>query len=232
MLDTFAKKQDYQLIVDQETFGVLTNVNSISAAHAVAIGINNSSAMNVFLQNTEVFNNLNYRKSIDLNVTLLRRSDQALITSESNVAKSVDKTPGDNMFAVVPIESPTSGFLEKRRLANIRAAGIVALEQKIERYKCRVKTYCGDEIFIPFMAKELENENSLAIIEWADIQEITVEEARSDLQMKVMSTQLIVSRLNAVWEKYVKRINATTEASVISHLVRYELEIELRSGSQ
>ena len=232
MLDTFAKKQDYQLIVDQETFGVLTHVNSISVAHAIAAGIENSSAMNVFLPKADVFNNLGYRQSVENNVILARKSNQALIPSESNVAKAVKKTPGDTLFAILPMDNPSTEFLEKRRLANLRAAGLSALEQKIERYLSRAKTYCGDEIFIPFMAKELEKQESVAIMEWANIQGISVHQARTDLEIKVVSAQLIVSRLNAVWEKYVRRINALTTGNEVSQLVRYELEIELRSGTQ
>ena len=58
MLDSFVQKRYYQLLVDQETFGVLASVNSISVLQALSYGIDNSSIMLVNLAGANI--NLEY----------------------------------------------------------------------------------------------------------------------------------------------------------------------------
>lgn len=228
MLDSFVQKRFYQLLVDQETFGVLASVSSISVLQALAAGIGNSSIMLVNLANVNI--NLDVLK--DSNYILGRKSVQALITSESNVAKPLVSVPGDHMFGLVPMSVPTQDFLQKKHLAIARATGLINLEQKIERYLVRGKFFCGDEIFIPFIAEELKKPESLPILEWAKIQDVSENDARKDLEIKVKSAQLITLRLSAVWEKYVKRINSLDTFEDIDNCVKNDLEIELRSGVQ
>jgi hypothetical protein len=69
-------------------------------------------------------------------------------------------------------------------------------------------------------------------LEWAKIQDISESDARKDLEVKVKSAQLITLRLSAIWEKYVKRINSLNSFEEIDNCVKYDLEIELRSGVQ
>jgi hypothetical protein len=228
MLDSFVQKRLFQLLIDQETFGVLASVSSISVLQALASGINNSSVMVVNLPGA----NINLDLLREVNVILGRKSIQALIPSEINVAKTLSSVPGDNMFGIVAMADPTSSFLEKKNLAIARATGLINLEQKIERYLVRAKFFCGDEIFIPFIAEELKKHESLPILEWARIQGISEDSARKDLEIKVKSAQLITLRLSAIWEKYVKRINALSSFEEIDNCVKYDLEIELRSGVQ
>ena len=227
MLDTFSKKETYQLLIDQETFGVLAIVNSVSILHALAAGITNSSAMNVYLPKVNAYQTLATGDFI-----LGRKSVQALIPSEGNVAKSLSSTPNDTLFALVPYNTPSSNFVEKKTLTSLRAFGISMLEQKIERYLSRAKHFSGDEIFIPFIANELQDPDSLAIKEWASITGNSVFEARAELELKVKTAQIVSLRLNAIWDKYVKRINSLTSADEIGKCVKYDLEIELRSGVQ
>lgn len=227
MLDTFSKKEDYHLLIDQETFGVLTQVRSIPILHALSLGIANSSAMNVFLPKVNVFQTLQSG-----NVILGRKSAQALIPSECNVAKSMTSTPDDLLFALVPFPNASADFIAKKQLASIRAVGLSILEQKIERYLTRAKTFTGDEILVPFLNEELKKDSSPAINEWARIQELSLTEAKADLEIKIKSAQLITLRLHAVWEKYVRKINSLYTLDDINKCVKYDLEIELRSGSQ
>lgn len=232
MLDTFSKKNDLQLVIDQSNFGVLTQATSFAVANAVAAGIPNSSVMNVMLNKSSAFKNAEYRTSTDINFTLLKQSPIALVPCEANVAKAVPMTSNAGLFDIEEMLDITPAWLEKRKLANIRANGLAGLEQRIERYMGRIKTFAGDEIFIPFMAAELNKLESPAIIEWATIQGLTLSEARTDLEIKVKTSQYFVSCLNAIWEKYVRKINALTTASEITHCVWFEAELELRSGNQ
>ena len=228
MLDSFVQKRFFQLLIDQETFGVLASVSSIPVLQSLASEINNSSIMLVNLAGA----NINLEILKETNFILGRRSVQSLVTSESNVAKTLASVPGDMMFGLVTMPEPTSNFLEKKSLAIARATGLINLEQKIERYLVRAKFFCGDEIFIPFIAEELKKSESLPILEWAKIQDISEADARKDLEVKVKSAQLITLRLSAIWEKYAKRINSLDSFTEIDNCVKHDLEIELRSGVQ
>ena len=106
------------------------------------------------------------------------------------------------------------------------------LEQKIERYMARCKTFSGDEIFIPFMSEELKKSFSPAIEEWANIRGVTYNEAQVDLEVKVKTAQLVVSNLNAVWEKYVERLNTLTTFAEINNVLSTDVETNLRNGTQ
>lgn len=232
MLDSFSKKEDYQLVVDQTNFGILTVVNSLPAAHAVSLGIPNTSVMNVLLPEVQEFRTRSYRNDVTANLTLVKRMVQASVPCEANVALQVNETKNNRLFDVIPMQAFEPDWFAKRKLANARANGFITLEQKLERYMARAKTFSGDEIFIPFMAEELKKESSPAIEEWANIRGVTVQEARVDLEIKVKTAQLVVSNLNAVWEKYVERINTLNTFAEINNCLSYDVESSLRNGTQ
>jgi hypothetical protein len=232
MLDSFSKKEDYQLVVDQTNFGILTVVNSLPAAHAVSLGIPNTSVMNVLLPEVQEFRTRSYRNDATSNLTLVKRMVQASVPCEANVALQVNETKNNRLFDVIPMQAFESDWVAKRKLANARANGFITLEQKLERYMARAKTFSGDEIFIPFMANELKKELSPAIEEWANIRGVSIQEARVDLEIKVKTAQLVVSNLNAVWEKYVERINTLNTFAEINNCLSYDVESSLRNGTQ
>jgi hypothetical protein len=232
MLDSFSKKEDYQLVVDQTNFGILTAVQSLPVAHAVSLGIPNTSVMNVLLPEVQEFRTRSYRASTTANFILVKRMIQASVPCEANVALQVNETQNNRLFDVIPMAEVTPEWTERRRLANARANGLITLEQKIERYMARAKTFSGDEIFIPFIAEELKKGSSPAIEEWANIRGVTVHEARVDLEIKVKTAQLVVSNLNAVWEKYVERINSFNTFAEINNCLSYDVESSLRNGTQ
>lgn len=231
MLDTFSKKEYFQLIVDQTNFGILTSVQSLPVAHAIAAGFQNVSVMNVMLPESP-FLRRDYKASTDLNYTLVKRMASAFIPCEANIAAHVTETANNKLFDVVSMSNVDSAWIAKRRLANIRANGMLTLEQKLERYMARAKTFAGDDIFIPFMSDELKKDHSPAIEDWANIRGVTVNEARTDLEIKVKTAQLVVSNLNALWEKYVDRINQLSTPAEINECLNTEVEGALRNGTQ
>jgi len=243
MLD--ATKQYLFLVIDQETFGVITRCPTISIANAVSKGILNSSPMVVFYPYMGVSGGINsYRDNLNVNFQLVRRGSKIVntgfITSECNVAKTVDETPSKRFFDLVeyPRELITEEWIAKRKLGNARADSLMVLEQRCERYLSRTKHFIGDEIFLNFLSKELTNCNdeqdyyTPAIHEWADINNKTVGAAFQELVMYYESASISVLRVHALWNKYTEIINSTTDITQMEDALFLQLEAEFRFGSR
>ncbi len=243
MLD--ATKQYLFLVVDQETFGVVTRCPTISIANSVSKGILNTSPMVIFYPYVGVVGGINtYRDNLNTNFQLIRRGSKIIntgfISSECNVAKIVDETPSKRFFDLVdlPKEFLTEAWLEKRKLGNTRADALMVLEQRCERYLSRVKHFIGDEIFLNFLSKELYNCNpdngnySHSIIEWADINNKTPSDAYQELKMYYESSSISVMRIHALWNKYSEIINSVTDQNQMEEALFIQLEAEFRFGSR
>jgi hypothetical protein len=236
MLDSFAKKSGNTLLVDQETFGIIAYGPSIPVMQALSEGIQNSSVMTVvFHHSLDKFKGTGLDASLAENYILLKRAGtQAVTPSDCNVARGANI---DQLFGYVDMGSPSEEWLAKRTLAKNRQMGLWLLEQKIERYLSRAKMFTGDDVLIPFLGNELQKCDfdkhiySDVIVEWASIADIAVNEAYHILSNKVMSINIIISRLHAMWFKYVNKINASSTSKEIMHLVNLDLETELRSGT-
>lgn len=238
MLDTFSKKSFFNLLVDQDTFGVISHCVSLPVAHALSEGIPNSSVMcATFPPGFDKLKGNGLEFGQDQNYILLRSSTIALIASECNVGKATTDLPPGKMFELLPMQTVTSEWMEKKKLAKSRNLGLWLLEQKIERYIARAKFFIGDDVLVPFLANELakcdfdNNVYSDVIVEWAEIANVTPAEAFHILSNKISSTNIIVSRLHAIWFKYVNQINSLDDEQRILQLVRYNLEVELRGAS-
>jgi hypothetical protein len=236
MLDSFSKKSGNTLLVDQETFGIIAYGPSIPVMQALSEGIQNSSVMTVvFHHSLDKFRGTGLDAPTTENYILLRRTGtQAVTPSDCNVARGANI---EQMFGYVDMEAPTAEWIEKRTLAKNRQIGLWLLEQKIERYLSRAKMFTGDDVLLPFLASELQKCDftkqvySDVVVEWASIAGINVNEAYHILSNKVMSINIIVSRLHAMWFKYVNKINALSTSEEIMRLVNFDLETELRSGT-
>jgi hypothetical protein len=238
MLDTFSKKSVYNLLVDQETFGVLSYSSSLTVVHALSDGIPNSSVMSVtFPFGFDKLKGTGLEFRLDENYILLQSSPTAFIASECNVAKASPSLPPGKLFDLIDMETVTDEWTEKKKIAKRRNLGLWLLEQKIERYIARAKFFLGDDILIPFMTSEIakcnfdNNVYSDVITEWATIANVTPAEAYHILSNKISSTNIIVSRLHALWFKYVNKINSIDDEQSILQLVRYNLESDLRGAT-
>jgi hypothetical protein len=241
MLDSFSKKNNIHIVIDQINYGILTNSNSLSVANAIARGIPNASIGNIWLpERGHYFNNFAYVNDTKINCIVVKKVSYATTHGDINAGRAVENTPNGRLFDIIdmPANEINSEWLSRRRLANARSSCLLLLESKIERYLARVKTFSGDEIFIPYMDKELRLCNTEqqhftpAVLEWASIAGLTPAEAFKELTYKVSSVQLSVTRLNALWEKYVDKINALTDREEMMNLVNSQLEMELRAGVQ
>lgn len=240
-----AVKQYLFLVVDQETFGVVTRCPTISIANAVSKGILNTSPMVIFYPYTSVIGGVNsYRDGPEINYQLVRRGSKIVntgyIASECNVAKIVEETPNKRFFDLIeyPKEFLNPRWYAKRSLANIRADAMMVLEQRCERYLSRSKHFIGDEMFLQFLSRELDRcdpktvNYTAAIQEWADINNRTVDDAYQELKMHYESSSISVMRIHALWNKYVDIINSKSEKSEMEDALFLQLESEFRFGSR
>ncbi len=243
MLD--AVKQYLFLVVDQETFGVVTRCPTISIANAVSKGMLNTSPMVIFYPYVGIAGGINtYRENLSTNYQVIRRGSKIVntgfISSECNVAKIVEETPSKRFFDLIdlPKELVTNEWIEKRKLGNARADALMVLEQRCERYLSRVKHFIGDEIFLNFLSKELiqcnpsTNSYTPSLIEWADINNKLPCDAYQELTMYYESASISVMRIHALWTKYSEIINSTTNQAEMDDALFIQLEAEFRFGSR
>lgn len=236
MLDTFSKKTSYHLVVDQETFGILTTSASVAVANAVSKGIVNSSTMTIVLFGTQE-KLFQYNKNTSINLTLIKQVTRANSATDSNLGLIKD-TKNNLLFDIEDNSQVTEQWMAKRQLANDRQQGIISLETKLERYLSRVKTFTADDILYATLVDELKKCNveqsqySNAVTEWAEIVGIEPFAAYQELSVYVRSVGLSVLRLHALWTKYVDLINNLTTKQEILDCVNGQLEMELRAGSK
>jgi hypothetical protein len=239
MLDGFARKNNHHLVVDLTNYGVLTTATSVSVANAVAQGLVNTSVLDIWLPDrAEYFKD--FAHSVNKNCTLIKKTSRASISSDANIGKAVEKTPSGQHFDILEtnVAEVSADWLVKRKLANDRQFSMSLLERKIERYMSRAKHFTGDELFIPFMSQQLpqcdhaRNIYTPAVTEWATIAGMSPGAAFNELSMKVSGCLLSVSRLNAIWVKYVDKINRLDDKLEMTQCLHEQLEMELRSGSR
>jgi hypothetical protein len=106
----------------------------------------------------------------------------------------------------------TDEWLAKRRLALAKRKSLISWE-----YLCRISTSSNNDYFgwtylMPFLIRELDkcniNDNvySQAILDWAEIQEITPQAAFNELEMKMQGIGLSYMRNYAFYNKYARLI--------------------------
>ncbi len=241
MLDCFSKKNNIYIVVDQINYGILTTAVSLSSANAIARGIPNASIGNISVpERGQYFNNFAYINDTRYNCVVVKKVNMATTHGDVNVGRAVENTPNGKLFDVIemPQNEINDDWLDRRRLANARSTGITLLEGKLERYLSRVKHFTGDSIFIPYMDAELkkcypeQNSFTPAVCEWASISQMSPLEAYNELTVKISSVQLSVARINALWEKYVDKINAVADIKEMNSILTASLEMELRAGVQ
>ena len=241
MLDCFSKKNNVYIVVDQINYGILTTAISLSVATAVAKGIPNASIGTLLVpERMNYFNNFAYINDTRYNCVVVKKVTMATTHGDINAGRAVENTPNGRLFDVIemPAGEINDEWLDRRRLANARSYNIMLLEGKLERYLSRVKHFTGDSIFIPYMDNELkkcypeQNSFTPAVCEWASIAEMSPAEAFNELTVKIGSVQLSVARVNALWEKYVDRLNNLVDGKEMSSILNASLEMELRAGVQ
>jgi len=207
-------KQYLFLVVDQESKGILTSCSSPTIANSVSKGIINSSPMTVHFLHLGTGHPINnYRNTIENNYKLV--SNNPSMGSEVNVSEYVKKTISGKLYDLEEF-FPDQQFLEKRNLANTRCRSISELETFCERYLSRIKNYAGDDILFLALEKDIEYYNltgkySNGIIEWAEINNVSLDAALQELKMLLDTAKITAVRIHAIWNKYVNYINSLSE---------------------
>lgn len=231
------------LIVDQENKGILGYTYSCSVANAVSNGILNSSVMLVPMATFDKSILESYGENFKNNYKLIRKYNQEYtnskpMTSEGNVCDYSPNISKNKTFDLYPLVVSES-WIEKRKLAAFRINKLKILETICDRYLTRFKTFTGDSFFFHYIGQQLDDCNlkqktfSHSIIEWANIYNISPEEAYYDLKMKYDSAGISIMRINAVWNKYVDIINSITDKQAFEKFdILSSAEIEFKFGEK
>jgi len=226
------------MLVDQETFGILTVSASPSVINALAEGITNTSLMigQFPEERIKVLNNYNKGSGQSFILTT-SGSDKgyAIPAAELSVAKVIK---GQKViFDIQVMETVPEEFTEKRKIANRRQHVLSAIETKLERYAGRVVHSSVDDLFIPHMTVEVNNCKpnegyyTDALIEYATSSDLTVDQAFQECRMITSSTNITVMRLHAYWKYFIKYINSLDLIAPESMSEAIALaEFKLRSG--
>jgi hypothetical protein len=214
-------------VIDQITFGILTEVSSMSIANAVCKGILNTSQMVVSID-TPLDLNLNY---------ILTQSKIVQKHGEANAAKIIDKVENHKRYGL-EIFDPDEVFLEKKKLAENRKYGIDLLEKNITRFLSRNNIYADNEGLMSVLSVELpkcdinKNFYTPAIREWAIASKVDNFTAYNFLKMQYDCFSASTLRFYALWIKYVDKINQLSSKRDIHMCALYEFEHEVYASGE
>jgi hypothetical protein len=221
-------KNTYKIfVVDQITFGILTEASSISVANAICKGILNTSQMTV-------------PSDYDLDATKHYMLIQPKIVQkhgEANTAKIVDCVEGHKRFGIENFE-PDDNFLKKKHLAENRKYGLDLLEKNISRFLSRNQNYVDSSGLMVALSSELpkcvpeEDRYTPAIMEWAIASTIDNASAYNFLKMQYDCYTTSVLRFYALWTKYVDKINQLDSKKDIHMCALYKFEHEVYASGE
>jgi hypothetical protein len=239
MLDTFSKKANISsMLVDQQTFGILTVSVSPAVINALAEGIPNSSLMVAQLpgKHNEIIRNYN-RSSTNNYILTTSGSEKgyAIPSAELSVAKVVPEQ--EIIFDIEKMDNVTEQFNVSRQLANRRQHVLASIETKLERYAGRVVHSTVDDVFIPYMTTEIDKcipENNYytpGLEAWAISAGLPVKQAYQECKMVVSSTNITIMRLHAYWKWFISHVNSLdfSDQSLMQETIALA-EFKLRSG--
>lgn len=214
-------------VIDQLTFGILTETSSISVANALCKGILNTSQMIVSIDQT-LDPNLNY---------ILTQPKIIQKHGEANAAKLVDSIEGYKRHGI-EVFSPDESFLEKKKLAENRKYGLDLLEKNITRFLSRNLNYVDHEGLISVLSTELprcepkENVYTIAVQEWAMANKVDNFSAYNFLKMQYDCYCTSTLRFHALWFKYADKINQLSSKREIHICALYHFENEVYSSGE
>ena len=204
------KREFTHLVVDIETGLILIGVASASCASAVTLGLLNSMQFSLPVQFLEKRGN---RNRFDFNKDLY----QLILGVE---------------IRRFPKRLARKGLMRKRRLAKLRAEYISALEIYFEQELHRVAEYMPEHL-AAYIHSELDycdparSHFTRPIEEYAALQEIEVQAAYQELQLKLQSSGMVRLRNYALYEKYMMRMNTCESAPELDAVLKDALDAML-----
>jgi hypothetical protein len=216
------------LLIDNETFGILAECQSIPISNTLTNGLINTTTMVVVIDDhLDSFNDYKLVQQKILGKT-----------GESNAAKfslTIDKKV---RHSVELFNNPSERFKERKELARIRNYGLNHLENGCKRFSARILSFYGDECFYSFINDELKKSNlkeekfSDGIIEWAGIYQVDPRVAYNELKMQYDSISINMIKINAIWKKLSEKINKLTDVKEIHVCSIYDFESEMFFGTK
>lgn len=223
-----SNKNNYKIfVVDQITFGILTETSSVSVANAVCKGILNTSQMTV---------SINYDFDTTKNY-ILTQPKIVQKHGEANTAKIIDQVEGYKRFGVEEFE-PNEDFLKKKELASHRKYGLDLLEKNIARFLSRNQNYIDNASLMSVLSTELpkcspnDNLYSPAIKEWAIATNHDNFSSYNFLKMQYDCHATSILRFHALWTKYADKINELYTKRDIHICALYDFEHEVYASGE
>ena len=216
MLDSLYNSSQI-FVVDQESFLVLCKTDSIRVANAICEGLLNTSTMVVSVAET-------YSETRN-QILVQNRANNKL--GEGNAAKHCDDLPSDIRHGLKNAGELANTLLKKKELCLLRKEGLEILEQNCIRFSARNVNFINDDVFIYSIGQALKDDHSSTVQEWADIKGVSYAEARNELQMIHDSVTISTVKMNAVWRKFVDKINTLENRRDIISWAMYNFEREL-----
>ena len=216
MLDSLYNNSQI-FVVDQESFLVLCKTDSIRVANAICEGLLNTSTMVVSVAET-------YSETRN-QILIQNRANNKL--GEGNAAKHCDMLPKDVRHDLKSCGEVNKTLLKKKELCLLRKEGMEILEKNCIRFSSRNVNFINDDVFLYSIGNALKDANSPVIQEWAEIKEVSYAEAKNELQMIHDSVTISTIKMNAVWRKFVDKINTLENRRDIISWAMYNFEREL-----
>lgn len=231
-------------LVDQASFRLVARVATAAQANALAQGLINTSPMTVYYppqaQITPLLDRLAQDPEVNLTLVLKMNPTNQLtqggyVVSDCNVCQIVKSTPTGRYLDFVPVEptAVTAEWQELRLLANRRASAVDQLERRCERYLTRTSSFSGDPVFLQYIGQQLPlGPTQPVFADWAEINGCSQQAAYDELNMIWHSTGIAVTKVQALWSKYVRKINQLREQAELDRCVQVEFESEFRFGKR
>jgi hypothetical protein len=183
------------VLVDFETHGVYCGPESHSHANALRAGLINAGTF-------ELGSTLPWKKSKYTHITKLGSLDKHYCFN-FDTGELYD----------MPEELITPDWIESKRLVNLRYNFMLNWDFRTRRRTIRINDYHSVGIMEGFLWDQYrqccpeENYYTPAIYEWADLSETSVENAFQELKMRSESIGLVHLRINAIYHKYIHKLN-------------------------
>lgn len=179
------------LIIDQTTNGIVCTAFSDSHAASIVMGMSNGRAMA-------------YEKFFD--------PKNKIYHYDYNDINQHYQLLSDNRVEPLPEKFITSEWIEQRALLQLKCNHLSLWEFKIRQYMNRVNDFYGLPNMMSFLTEQLslckpqENFYTRAIVEWADIQDVTPQAGYQELKIRQEGYGLVYMRSHALYLKHAKKI--------------------------
>jgi hypothetical protein len=192
------------LVFDQKTNGIVCSANSDAHAAAIVLGMQNGRAM--------AFDKFLY---VPPRWDQPDRHDFSFDYNDTRVHYRLKIGNFDTNFQVelLPSEFVTPEWIASRELTVEKARWLAYWEFSIRQQMGRVNDFYGLPSLMPFLTEQLslcqpeKNYYTRAIIEWGEIQQVSPEVAYQELKIRQQGYSLVYLRSHALYLKVAKSIS-------------------------